>query len=63
MKKMTVKQYALKCGISVQAANKRLKNLDNYPEIVYVEKINKNFSLLTINPSKGYTKKATTLQN
>lgn len=62
MKKMTIKQYADKCGISAQAAHKRLTRLDQYPEIVSFEQVNKNFFFITINTRKGYTKNATMLQ-
>lgn len=62
MKKMTIKQYADKCGISVQAAHKRLWNRENYPELVSIQQINKNFFLLEVNTRKGFTKNATRLQ-
>lgn len=62
MKKMTIKQYADKCGISVQAAHKRLNNMGLYPEIWAVHEINRNFFLIEVNPRKGYTRNATLLQ-
>jgi len=62
MKKMTIKQYADKCGISVQAAHKRLKNASQYKEIVSYEEINKNFFIIEVNTRKGYSRNATTLQ-
>lgn len=62
MKKMTIKQYADKCGISVQAAHKRIKNPGNYKEIVSVQEINTNFFMIEVNTHKGYTVNATTLQ-
>lgn len=62
MKKMTISQYADKCGISVQAAHKRIKVKYLYPEIVGVEKVNDNFFFIKVNPRKGYTRNATLLQ-
>lgn len=62
MKKMTIKQYADKCGISVQAAHKRLKNASQYKEIVSVEQINTNFFIIEVNTRKGYSKNATGMQ-
>jgi len=62
MKKMTIKQYADKCGISVQAAHKRLASIENYREIVSFERINKNFFLIEVNTRKGFTGNATLLQ-
>ncbi len=62
MKKMTIKQYADKCGISVQAAHKRLDSPSKYREIVSIEHINKNFFLIEVNPRKGFTVNATMLQ-
>lgn len=61
-KKITIKQYAVKCGISVQAAHKRLADKKGYPEIISVEKFARNLFFITINTRKGYTKNATTLQ-
>jgi len=62
MRKMTIKQYADRCGISVQAAHKRIGSMGLYPEIYAVHEINKNFFLLEVNTRKGFTKNATRLQ-
>lgn len=56
MEKMTIKQYAIACGISVPAAHKRLLDTTNYPEIKGIEKVTDKFFLLKINRSKGFTK-------
>ena len=62
MKKMTIKQYADRCGISVQAAHKRIDKKENYKEIIGVEVITSNLFLIEVNTRKGYTRNATTLQ-
>lgn len=59
---MTIKKYADKCNITPQAAHKRLKKVKQYPEIISFERINANFFLIEVNPSKGYSKSATMLQ-
>jgi DNA-binding Lrp family transcriptional regulator len=56
MKKMTIRQYADSVGISVQAAHKRVKNMEKYKEIKEVEKITNKFFLLKVNTKKGFTK-------
>lgn len=53
MEKMTIKQYAVWRGISVQAAHKRLKTVTNYPEIRGIEKITDKFFLLKVNRNKA----------
>ena len=62
MEKMTIKQYAVWRGISVQAAHKRLKTVTNYPEIRGVEKITDKFFLLKVNRNKALQEIATNLQ-
>jgi D-alanine-D-alanine ligase-like ATP-grasp enzyme len=62
MRKMTIKQYADRCGISVQAAHKRIKNRDRYREIIGVQEINTNFFMLEVNTRNGFTKNATSFQ-
>lgn len=59
MKKMTIKQYADRCGISVQAAHKRLLTPERYREIVRVEMITSKLFLIEVNTRKGYTGNAT----
>lgn len=59
MEKMTIKQYAVWRGISVQAAHKRLKSASNYPEIRGIEKITDKFFLLKINRNKALQENAT----
>ena len=54
MEKMTIKQYAVWKGISVQAAHKRIKSVKKYPEIRGIEKITNKFFLLKVNTDKGY---------
>lgn len=54
MEKMTIKQYAVWRGISVQAAHKRIKSVANYPEIRGIEKITDKFFLLKVNRSKAF---------
>ena len=56
---MTIKQYAVWRGISVQAAHKRLKSVSNYPEIRCIEKITDKFFLLKINRNKALQEIAT----
>jgi DNA-binding Lrp family transcriptional regulator len=53
---MTIRQYADSVGISVQAAHKRVKNMEKYKEIKEVEKITNKFFLLKVNTKKGFTK-------
>jgi len=62
MEKMTIKQYAVWRGISVQAAHKRLKTVSNYPEIRGVEKITDKFFMLKVNRAKALQGIATNLQ-
>jgi len=57
MKKLTVKQYADFCGISTQAAHKRIKNPQRFPEIISLEKFARNLFFVVVD-----TKKATRLQ-
>ena len=53
MEKMTVKQYAELCGISVAAAHKRINvwviNHKKYPEIKKIEAITNKFFILKVN--------------
>lgn len=64
MKKMTIKQYADHCGISPQAAHKRLAkgNIEKYPEIKGIERVNKNFFFIIVSSLRGCRKNATVLQ-
>jgi hypothetical protein len=62
MEKITVREYANRCNISVQAAHKRIKNIKNYPEIKGIEAITNKFFLIKVNVSKGFTRIATKLQ-
>ena len=62
MEKITVREYANRCNISVQAAHKRMSKIKNYPEIKGIEVITKKLFLLKVNGSKGFTKVATRLQ-
>ena len=59
MEKMTIKQYAVWRGISVQAAHKRIKSVKNYPEIRGVEKITDKFFMLKVNKDKALQEFAT----
>ena len=49
MEKISVKEYAKRSAISVQAAHKRLKKISNYPAIKRVEKITEKFFLIYFN--------------
>lgn len=57
MKRITISEYAKRCGISPQAAHKRLKNIKNYKEIRGIERIAKNFFLLKVNDTNGFSNK------
>jgi hypothetical protein len=48
MEKITVKQYAVREGITIQAVHKRLKNLSKYSDIISVEILAPNFFLLNV---------------
>lgn len=58
MKKITIKEYAILCGISVVAAHKRIKvweqNKKKYPEIKGIERLSNNFFMLKINADKDF---------
>jgi hypothetical protein len=57
MKKITVREYANLCNITVQAAHKRIDNIKNYPEIKGIEIITKKLFLIKININEGVTNK------
>jgi hypothetical protein len=58
MRKITIKQYATLCNISVVAAHKRIKVWENnkkkYPEIKGIERLANNFFMLKINTNKDF---------